>query len=161
MINNIQTNGVNACTPNGNAGGNQSPELSWTPGKHSTKSYVIIMYDVTAAFTRWGLYNISPQTTSLPENAGVAGSTYGIQIFNDFFAGAEYDGPCPPATLAPLQHHYVITVYALDVELNLPFSANFPALAETLFQALLEAARNQHVLESASIGGFYSSAPSN
>jgi hypothetical protein len=37
MINNIQTSGVNACTPNGNAGGNQSPELSWSPGKHSTR----------------------------------------------------------------------------------------------------------------------------
>jgi Raf kinase inhibitor-like YbhB/YbcL family protein len=120
-----------------------------------------MMYDVTAAFTHWGMYNISPETTSLPENAGVAGSTYGTQIFNDFFAGAEYDGPCPPATLAPLQHHYVITVYALDVELNLPSSANFPAVAETLFQALLETARNQHDLESASIGGFYSSAPPN
>lgn len=55
----------------------------------------------------------------------------------------------------------MITVYALDVELNLPSSANFPALAETLFQALLEAARNQHVLESVSIGGCYSAAPSN
>ncbi len=70
MINNIQTNDVNACTPNGNAGGNQSPQLSWTPGKHGTKSYAVIMYDVTAAFTHWGMYNISPQTTSLPENAG-------------------------------------------------------------------------------------------
>jgi hypothetical protein len=52
-------------------------------------------------------------------------------------------------------------VYALDVELNLPSPANFPADAETLLRALLEAARNDHVLESASIGGFYSSAPSN
>ena len=60
MINNIQSNGVKACTPNGNAGGNQSPGLSWTPGRHGTKSYVVIMYDVTAAFTHWGMYNISP-----------------------------------------------------------------------------------------------------
>jgi hypothetical protein len=64
-------------------------------------------------------------------------------------------------TGAPLQHHYVITVYALDVELNLPSSANFSAAAETLFRALLEAARNDHVLQSSSIGGFHSSAPSN
>ena len=33
MINSILNNGVTACTPNGGAGGNQSPELSWTPGK--------------------------------------------------------------------------------------------------------------------------------
>jgi phosphatidylethanolamine-binding protein (PEBP) family uncharacterized protein len=84
------------------------------------------MYEVTAAFTHWGMYSISPQTTSLPENAGLAGGTYGIQIFNDFFAGAEYDGPCPPATLAPLQHHYVITVYALDVEFKLAVLGKLP-----------------------------------
>jgi hypothetical protein len=28
--------------------------------RHTTKSYVVIMYDVTAAFTHWGMYNISP-----------------------------------------------------------------------------------------------------
>lgn len=86
MINNILNNGVNTCTPNGGAG-NQSPEPSWTPGKRGTKSYVVTMYDVTAVFTHGGMYNISPETTSLPENAGVAGSAYSTQIFDDFFAG--------------------------------------------------------------------------
>ena len=35
--------------------------------------FLVTLYDVTAAFTPWGMYNISAKTTELPENAGVAG----------------------------------------------------------------------------------------
>ncbi len=81
---------------------------------------MVTLYDVTAAFTPWGMYNISAKTTELPENAGVAGSKYGQQVFNDFFLGAEYDGPCPPNNIIPVVHDYAFTVYALDTELQLP-----------------------------------------
>jgi Raf kinase inhibitor-like YbhB/YbcL family protein len=158
-LSNITVNNVNACSVNGSPGGNQSPELSWTRANPRTRSFAVVAYDVTAAFTHWGMYNISSQATGLPENAGVSGSQYGAQIVNDFFVGAEYDGPCPPATLSPFVHHYVFTVYALDIELKLPSSANFPANAETLYQALLAAGMSGHILESASITGLYSTAP--
>jgi phosphatidylethanolamine-binding protein (PEBP) family uncharacterized protein len=105
------------------------------------------------------MYNISPKATGLPENAGVAGSTYGTQILNDFGIGNEYDGPCPPANVAPFVHHYVFTVYALDIELTLPSSPNFAANAETLYQALIEAGKSGHILDSASITGLYSTTP--
>jgi len=158
-LSNITVNNANVCSVNGSPGGNQSPELSWTRANPRTRSFVVVAYDSTAAFTHWGMYNIPPQATGLPENAGVAGSPYGAQIVNDFFVGAEYDGPCPPATLSPFVHRYVFTVYALDIELNLPSSANFPRSAETLYQALLEVGRSGHILESASITGLYSTAP--
>jgi Raf kinase inhibitor-like YbhB/YbcL family protein len=144
--------GANLC-PFG--GGNLSPELSWTNAPRDTRSFVVVMFDETAAFTHWGMYNISPGTNELPENAGVAGRNFGSQVFNDYFVGAEYDGPCPPP-IAPLVHHYVFTVYALDIVLRLPSSANFPASAETLFQALIKAGKRDHILGSASIGGFFS-----
>jgi len=135
-------------------GGDQSPQLSWKHAPHGTQSFVVTLYDVTAAFTHWGMYNISPKTTKLPENAGIAGSTYGEQVFNDFYYGAEYDGPCPPNNYTPYVHDYVITVYALDTCLNLPSSPpNFPANGETLYRAMFD-----HVLERASIHGFYSTA---
>lgn len=135
-------------------GGDQSPQLSWTHPPFGTQSFVVTLYDVTAAFTHWGMYNISPRTTSLPENAGVSGSTYGQQVFNDFYLGAEYDGPCPPNIYTPYVHDYVVTVYALDTRLNLPSSPpNFPASGETLYRAMFD-----HVLESASIHGYYSTA---
>jgi Raf kinase inhibitor-like YbhB/YbcL family protein len=157
--NNLQ-NGVNVCSINGAPGGDQSPELSWTSPPTGTRSLVVVLYDVTAAFTHWGMYNISPALTGLPENAGVAGSAYGDQIVNDFPA-AEYDGPCPPSGVAPVVHKYVFTVYALATRLNLPSSTNFPANAETLYQALIKSGRDGDILDSASLVGFYSTTPSN
>src|SRR5271167_4759974 len=159
MLSNIIVMGVNSCSINGSPGGNQSPELSWTRANPRTRSFVVTAYDVTAAFTHWGMYNISPKATGLPANAGVAGSSYGAQIVNDFFVGAEYDGPCPPANVSPFVHHYVFTVYGLDIELNLPSSDSFPASAETLYQALIKAGKFGHILESATITGLYSTTP--
>jgi len=52
-----------------------------------------------------------------------------------------------------------VTVYALDILLKLPSSQNFPPTAETLFQALIQAGRNHHILQSASITGLYSTTP--
>ena len=68
-------------------GSDESPQLTWTHAPWGTRSFVVTMYDVTAAFTHWGMYNISPKTTNLPENAGTATSTDGQQIFNDFYLG--------------------------------------------------------------------------
>jgi Raf kinase inhibitor-like YbhB/YbcL family protein len=160
MINNITVNGSNSCSIDGSPGGNQSPELSWSNAPRDTTSFVVTVYDDTAAFTHWGMYNISATATGLPENAGVAGSQYGSQIFNDFFVGAEYDGPCPPANVRPFVHHYVFTVYALDTTLRLPSSPNFPASAESLYQALIKAGKAGHILASSKIVGFYSTTPS-
>jgi len=157
-VDNIVANGLNACTADGSPGGNQSPQLQWTHVPHGTRSFVVILYDPTASFTHWGMYNIAPGTRMLPANAGAAGSTFGTQVFNDF-PDQNYDGPCPPPGVAPVTHQYVFTVYALDTELTLASSANFPANADTLYQALLHAAREGHILASGSITGLFSSTP--
>jgi Raf kinase inhibitor-like YbhB/YbcL family protein len=151
--------GSNACSINGAPGGNESPELSWTDVPRGTRSFAVVMFDETASFMHWGMYNISADVTELPQNAGVVGSTFGQQIPNDSFNGAEYYGPCPPSNFPPNVHHYVFTVYALDKELTLPSSTNFPAFSETLFQALLEAGEQGHILASAKIVGLYSTTP--
>jgi Raf kinase inhibitor-like YbhB/YbcL family protein len=158
-INNIVVNGTNSCSINGAVGGNQSPELFWTGTPQGTKTFVVTAFDVTASFTHWGIYNIPGNLTGLPENAGVLGSKFGMQILNDFGAANEYDGPCPPANVAPYVHDYVFTVYALDIALALPSSANFPANSETLYQALIGAGKHNHILASTNITGFYSSTP--
>ena len=155
-ISNIVQNNLNICSINGAIGDNRSPELSWTNPPAETRSFVVVLYDVTAAFTHWGMYNISPNATGLPNNAGVSGSKFGMQVINDFFIGAEYDGPCPPAGVSPFIHRYVFTVYALDTGLKLPAFANFPATAETLYNALIQAGQGGHILASASITGLYS-----
>ena len=158
-INNIVMNGINVCSLDGSTGGNQSPELSWTNVPLGTKSFVVVLFDTTASFTHWGMYNISASATGLPENAGVPGSPFGTQVINDFFIGAEYDGPCPPPNVEPTVHHYVFTVYALDKELQLHSSANFPANAETLYNALIDSGAAGHILASAKVTGLYSTTP--
>lgn len=158
---NNPVNGVNTCSPNGAPGGDQSPQLSWTGAPWGTRSFVVVLYDVTAAFTHWGMYNVPGTATGLPANAGVAGSTYGTMVANDFGLGPEYDGPCPPTKVAPDTHQYVFTVYALSRTLQLPGSTNFPANGETLYHALIAAGRRGEILASASITGLYSSTPTN
>ncbi|HLV87906.1 MAG TPA: YbhB/YbcL family Raf kinase inhibitor-like protein [Candidatus Sulfotelmatobacter sp.] len=158
-IDNIVANGVNACSIDGSTGGDRSPQLSWTNVPEHTRTFVVVAYDITAAFTHWGMYNIPATRRGLPENAGVAGSKYGTQVVNDFFVAAEYDGPCPPANVAPDVHKYVFTVYALDTRLTLQGSANFPPSAETLYHALIAAGEHRHILATASLAGLYSTTP--
>jgi hypothetical protein len=159
MILNNSTNGVNACTASGAAGLDQSPELHWTGAPKGTRSFVVVLYDTTAAFTHWGMYNIPANVNELPQNAGVAGSSFGSQIENDFYYGMEYDGPCPPAGYAPEIHNYVFTVYALNTRLDLSSSANFPANDETLYHALIQAGERDQILAMASLTALYSSTP--
>jgi Raf kinase inhibitor-like YbhB/YbcL family protein len=159
MILNNQVNGANTCTASGAAGGDQSPQLFWAGAPWGTRSFVVVLYDTTAAFTHWGMYNIPGYVNQLPQNAGVAGSSFGPQIWNDFELGPQYDGPCPPAGFAPEIHHYVFTVYALSTTLTLPQSANFPANAETLYHALIAAGQEGQILGRASLTALYSSTP--
>jgi hypothetical protein len=159
-VDNFLVNNLNVCSADGSPGGNESPQLSWRHAPHDTRSFVVVAYDTTAAFSHWGMYNISAHTTSLPQNAGSANSTFGRQVNNDF-GDFGYEGPCPPTGVEPFAHHYVFTVYALDTELTLPASANFPANSETLLHALLQAAREGHILASGSVTGLFSSTPGN
>lgn len=136
----------NVCSASGAAGGDESPQLSWHGAPPETRSFVVVLYDTTAAFTHWGLYGIAAHTHALPQGAGVANSPYGSQINNDF-GDQSYDGPCPPFGYAPDVHHYVFTVYALDIELEVvSASANFPANGEALYQALIKAGTEGHIL---------------
>ena len=156
-IYNGQMGGTNVCSNNGAAGGDLSPELHWIHAPRGTRSFVVMTYDETAAVVHWGMYNISGNRTNLPQNAGAAPATgmlnpYGSMVTN-VFDDESYDGPCPPAGVPPDAHHYVFTVYALDVELDVYSPANFPPSALTLYRDLLKAARENHVLGSASLLG--------
>jgi len=72
------------------------------------------------------------------------------------FGDLSYDGPCPPPQYTPVSHHYVFTVYALDVTLpTLPSFGDFPPGAEALYHALIDAGKCGDILETASIDGFF------
>lgn len=160
VLNNPGPSGQNTCTANGTAGGDASPELTWQGAPAGTRSYVVVLYDVTASFTHWGMYNISGDANGLPQNAGVAGSQFGQQVENDFDLGQQYDGPCPPAGYTPTAHQYVFTVYALSTKLQLPNEGpNFPPNGETLYHALITAGEQGQILAQASLTGYFSSTP--
>lgn len=96
-------------------GGNQSPALRWHDPPAGTKSYAVTMYDPDADFWHWIAYDIAVGAHGLnagagtPHNGDAPGDTE--QPRNDF-GNAGYSGPCPPPGRP---HHYVFTVYALDV----------------------------------------------
>ncbi len=155
----IFTHGVNLtniCTGNGAPGGDTSPALTWSDVPSGTVSLTLIMADQTASFTHWGIYNLPPATGGLPANAGKVGNP--DQVVNDF-GEAGYSGPCPPAGIRPETHAYVITLYALSTKLTLNPVGMFPANAETLYRALIDAGRAGKILGTASMFGTYNSLP--
>jgi len=98
-------------------GGNQSPGLAWHDPPAGTKSYAVSMFDPDAAggFWHWIAFDIAIGAHGLNAGAGTprSGDAPGdtVQLKNDF-GNMGYSGPCPPPGKP---HHYVITVYALDV----------------------------------------------
>jgi Raf kinase inhibitor-like YbhB/YbcL family protein len=136
-----------ACT-----GGNQSPELSWTSAGPFVRSYAVALFDESANFAHWGVYNIPAGTHTLAAGAGSPTSTTLQQVYND--AGIQgYTGPCPPPgseTDTNGIHQYVFTVYALDKELNLIPSPDFPPYSNALYRAMIG-----HVIDTASITGLF------
>lgn len=86
------------------------------------------------------------------------GSRQGINNYTDWFAGDNdmrgdyygYDGPCPPWN-DEIIHHYVFTIYALDIE-RLPLEGRFGGPE-------VRSAIAGHVLGEAKLTGLYSLNP--
>jgi Raf kinase inhibitor-like YbhB/YbcL family protein len=100
-------------------GGNISPALSWSGAPKDTKSFALSIYDPDAptgsGFWHWVVFNIPPDVTSLPKNAGnlkgAEAPRGAVQSRTDFGVPG-YGGPCPPQGDPP--HHYHITIFAVD-----------------------------------------------
>jgi Raf kinase inhibitor-like YbhB/YbcL family protein len=105
----------------GCTGKNVSPALNWSGAPRGTKSFALNVFDPDAptgsGFWHWVVFNIPPDATSLPKGAGdpksAAAPKGAVQSRTDYgFAG--YGGPCPPQGAG--SHHYIFTIYALDVD---------------------------------------------
>ena len=75
-----------------------SPPITWEEIPSNTKSFVLIYDDPDApngTWDHWVLYNLPPNTSSLPENAISLPSE--VKIGLNSWNKAEYGAPCPPS----------------------------------------------------------------
>jgi Raf kinase inhibitor-like YbhB/YbcL family protein len=106
-------------------GGNVSPQLEWRDPPKGVESYAVTVFDPDAGgggFWHWIAFNIGVGAYGLNTGAGTphSGNAPGDTVqFTNGFGDRGYSGPCPPPGKP---HHYVFTVYALDVPV-LPVSA--------------------------------------
>ena len=117
-----------------------SPPLQWSDAPSGTKSFVLILDDPDAiggSFIHWVLYNIPPDTTSLEENMPRTEtlSDGSMQGTNDF-GNLGYNGPCPQTRFGKI-HNWVFSVYALDVEVNLPPGVTYTELMNVISKHIL------------------------
>lgn len=121
-------------------GRNTSPPLQITGVPSEAKTLVVIADDPDAPgglFTHWLVWNIPPQTNSIPE--GIAPK--GVHGANDF-GKSGYGAPCPPSGA----HRYYFRVFALDRELDLQSGAK---------RSRVNAAMKGHVIAQGELMGRY------
>jgi Raf kinase inhibitor-like YbhB/YbcL family protein len=128
-------------------GANVSPDLSWENAPEETESFALIVDDPDApagTFTHWLIFDLTADTTFLPENIEVTErpAAGGVQGTNDGSRNG-YTGPCPPSG-SP--HRYVFTLYALDGELGLE-----PGVSK----AEIVTAMDDHILAETSLTGTF------
>ncbi len=132
-------------------GSDVSPPLRWSGVPVGTEEFALICEDPDAPgdepFIHWVIYNISPNTTFLPE--GVPGQpTIEVPIFatqgTNSFGNFGYGGPMPP--IGHGLHHYIFRLYALNQKLGLP-----PGISETELRKAIEG----KILDAAQLVGKY------
>ena len=111
----------------GCTGSNKSPALQWRGAPAATKSFALTIYDPDAptgsGWWHWVVYDIPATATGLPGGAANGPELpVGARQGNTDFGTPTYGGPCPPAGDKP--HHYIFTLYALNVDkLGVPATA--------------------------------------
>jgi Raf kinase inhibitor-like YbhB/YbcL family protein len=125
----MSSDGVHSC-----GGVNKAPGFSWTNVPAGTQSFAILEVDPDGAggmgVNHWVIYNIPGPVTTI-STADIAANKYTPGRGTGDLVG--YRGPCPPIGDAP--HHYIVTLYAL----------NIPALDPGLDRAGVLAAMKGHI----------------
>ena len=109
---------------NSNYGKSLSPQVTWTKGPASTKSYVVALEDSDAQargapITHWVAFNIPASVTSLPGGLppqGAGAVPAGMMFGNNIRGQPAYMGPGTPPKAT---HHYHLQVLAIDTTLDL------------------------------------------
>lgn len=120
--------------------------------------WVLINLPATVNTIKEGEFSADVTPRGKPGSQAPHGSQQGINNYTDWFAADRdmcgdyygYDGPCPPWN-DEIVHHYVFTVYALDIE-QLPLEGKFGGPE-------VRAALAGHILAQASLTGTYTLNP--
>lgn len=129
-------------------GDNTSPPVAWTGAPEGTAAFALVMDDPDApvgTFDHWVLYNVPPETTSLPAAVPAQEQLEGGALHGVNGAGRiGYLGPCPPE--GDGAHRYQFRVFALDEPVDLASGAS---------KTDLENAIDGHVLASGQLTGLF------
>ncbi|GAA1241294.1 YbhB/YbcL family Raf kinase inhibitor-like protein [Kitasatospora nipponensis] len=120
------------------AGGNVSPQLSWSDFPAETRSFAVTCFDPDAptgsGWWHWVLFDLPVDTTELPTGAGSGdfeGLPAGAVHARNDYGTKNFGGAAPPPGHGP--HRYVFTVHALSVEkLGLDADTSPAAIGGTL-----------------------------
>lgn len=98
----------------GCGGQDLSPAMHWQGAPVGTRSFALTVFDPDAnggaGWWHWVVINLPASTHALAQGAAI--SPPAMSLRNDF-GNRHWDGPCPPRGDPP--HHYVFTLYALDM----------------------------------------------
>lgn len=113
----------------GCAGGNTSPQLSWSGAPKGTEAFAVFAYDPDAptgsGWWHWQVVNIAKGVNSFAagiENSNNKTALEGAQQIKNDYGVAAFGGACPPEGHGV--HRYQFTVYALSKKLELPSDAS-------------------------------------
>lgn len=114
---------------------NISPELNWTGVPAGTKSFAVVLQDLTNGLAHWVLWNIAGTATKLeknvPKSSAMPAMPAGAQQSNASFAdGNGYIGPGSRCNV------YEFVVYALSRPMFSPAPATDAGQVRTQLQAL-------------------------
>jgi Raf kinase inhibitor-like YbhB/YbcL family protein len=114
---------------------NVSPELNWTGVPAGTKSFAVVLQDLTNGMAHWVLWNISGSATKLEKNVAKSSASPALpagsqQCNAGFAAGNGYFGPGSRCNV------YEFVVYALSAPMFSPTPATDAGQVRTQLQAL-------------------------